>query len=224
VLGGTAVGGQDFVTNSGTLSWADGDISPKTFDVGLLNDQQTGTNKTVFLALSNAIGGATLGSQSNAVLTITNTTPPPSAYAAWKSNHFGINANNTAVAGDNSDPDGDGIPNILEYAFGSDPNVANTNKPLAGAAISNQFQIQFNRNLSATDLTYSAQARFGLSDDWSNIMTFLPSSGWQTNSPGSSVIESPPIGVPPDAHVQVIITDPVDPASTNRFFHLKVQP
>jgi hypothetical protein len=223
VLGGTAVGGEDYVTNSGTLIWVDGDTSPKTFDIALLNNQQAGTNKTVFLTLSNPTGGALLGSQSNAVLTITNTTPPPSAYAIWKSNHFGANTNNPAIAGDNADPDGDGIANILEYAFGSDPNVADTNKPLVGGTISNQFQLQFNRNLSATDLTYSARAGFGFPGNWSNVMTFLPGSGWQTNTPGSTVIESDPIGSPPDQHVQVIITDPVDPASTNRFFQLNIQ-
>ncbi len=223
VLGGTAVGGEDYVTNAGTLSWIDGDSSPKTFDVALLNNQQPGTNKTVFLALSNPTGGALLGSQSNAVLTITNTAPPPSAYAIWKSNHFGTNASNPAIAGDNADPDGDGIVNILEYAFGSDPNVADTNKPVIGTAVANQFQLQFNRNTAATDLTFSARAAADFSGNWSNIMTFMPGSGWQTNLPGSTAIESDPVGAPPDAHVQVIITDPVDPASTNRFFQLKVQ-
>ena len=54
-------------------------------------------------------------------------------------------------------------------------------------------------------------------------MTFHPNSGWQTNTPGATVIESDPIGSPPDDHVQGFITDPVDPASTNRFFQLKIQ-
>ena len=103
-----------------------------------------------------------------------------------------------------------------------DPNAANTNKPFVGGSISNQFQIEFNRNLSATDLTYSARAAFGFPQNWSNIMTFVPSSGWQTNAPGSTIIESAPVGSPPDQHVQVIITDPVDPTSTNRFFQLTI--
>ena len=168
--GGTAVAGQDYVATSGTLSWNSGDTNSKTFNVTLLNSLQAGTNQTIFLTLSNAAGGAYLGTQSTAVLTITNTAPAPTAYALWKANHFGVNATNPAIAGDNADPDGDGIINILEFAFGSDPNVAGTNKPLVGAAVSNQFQLQFNRNLSATDLTYSAQAAFGCGRlDWSNV-------------------------------------------------------
>ena len=221
---GTAVEGQDYVAASGTLIWSDGDANPKTFDISILNNSQGSTNKTVFLTLSNVSGGAYLGSPSTAVLTITNSAPAPSAYAIWKTTHFGDNANDPLIAGDNADPDGDGVPNILEYAFGTDPNVADLNKPVTGIVLSNQFQLQFNRNLSATDLTYTAQAAFGFPGEWSNVVTFLPNTGWQTNTPGSTVIESEPTGEPPDQQVQVIITDPVTPATTNRFFQLKIQP
>jgi len=222
---GTAVEGQDYTATSGSLDWVGGDTNSKSFNVALLNNSQAGTNRTVFLTLSDPTGGAYLSSPSSAILTITNIPPPPSlsSYATWQFAHFGVNTNDPAIAGDNADPDGDGIANILEYAFGSDPNVTDTNKPLVGATVSNQFQLQFNRSISATDLTYTAQAAFGFSGEWSNVMTFLPNSGWQTNTPGATVIESDPIGSPPDDHVQVIITDPVDPASTNRFFQLKIQ-
>jgi hypothetical protein len=159
-------------------------------------------------------------------LTITNTTPPPSAYAVWKSFHFGANANNPAIAGDTADPDGDGLATALEYALGSDPNVADTNRPVLGSIISNHFELQFNRNTSATDVTYLVRATLGFTNNWSNLVTRLPGGGWLTNAPGSTVTESPVSNSPPDAHVQVTITDPVDttdPAATNRFFQLKVQ-
>lgn len=221
--GGTAVAGQDYVATAGTLTWNSGETNSKTFIVPLLNNFQPGTNKTIVLTLSNAVGGAYLVTPSTAVVTITNVAPPPSAYAVWKSNHFGTNASDPSIAGDNADPDGDGIANILEYAFGSDPNVPDTAKPVLGLTVSNQFQLQFNRNISATDLTYTAQAAFGFPGDWSNVVTFLPNSGWQTNTPGATVIESDPTGSGPDDHVQVIITDPVDPTTTNRYFQLKIQ-
>lgn len=220
----TAVDGQDYVATSGTLNWSSGDTNSKTFTVTILNNPQSSTNKTIFLTLSNATGGSYLGTPATAVLTITNTAPPPqSAYTFWKSTHFGTNASDPTIAGDNADPDGDGIPNILEYAFGTDPNVADANKPIIGTTVSNQFQLQFYRNLSATDLTYTAQATFGFGGEWSNLVTFLPNIGWETNTTGSTVTEFEPTGSPPDDHVQVIITDPVDPASTNRFFQLKIQ-
>lgn len=40
--------------------------------------------------------------------------------AAWRQTHFG-SANNTGDAADAADPDFDGMPNILEYAFGLQP-------------------------------------------------------------------------------------------------------
>ncbi len=221
--GGSAIAGQDYTATSGTLNWASGDTAAKTFNILILNNSQAGT-RTVFLTLSNATGGAYLSSPSNAVLTITNITPPLSSYATWKLAHFGVNATNSVVAGDNADPDGDGVPNILEYAFGTDPMTANTTHPLLGIAISNHFNLQFNRNLSATDLTYSAAANFGFPGIWSNLATYLPGTGWTTNTPGSTVTESGTNGSPPNQTVGVIITDPVDPATTNRIFRLQVHP
>src|SRR5207249_6989057 len=41
------------------------------------------------------------------------------AYEAWKFAHFGANANNSVIAGDFADPDGDRIQNLLEYAVAS---------------------------------------------------------------------------------------------------------
>lgn len=217
--GGTAVAGQDYVSTSGTLSWASGDVSPKTFNVTLLPNQQAGTSKTIFLTLSNATGGAYITAQSNAVLSIAAT-----AYGVWKSSHFGANANNPAISGDAADPDNDGIPNFLEYAFGSDPNSADTNRPLAGTLVSSHFQLQFNRNTAATNLTYSVGATPSFDITWSNLATYVPGTGWVTNTPGSIVTESGPTGSAPDQHVQVTVTDPVNTASSNRFFRLNVQP
>jgi hypothetical protein len=224
VPGGTAVPGTDYVSASGTLNWLDGDTSSKTFNITLLNNPSSGTNKTVFLALSNAAGGAYLGTQSSSVLTITNSNVED-AYSLWKSSHFGADADNPDIAGDNADPDHDGIPNLLEYAIGSDPNSADTNSPVAGTMVSPGFQIQFNRNTSATGLTYTVQATPAFPGGWSDLMTYVPGTGWVTNAPGSTVTESAPVGSPPDEHVQVTITDPTDTTTApSRFFQLKVQP
>lgn len=42
-------------------------------------------------------------------------------YDQWKQTHFGANATNAAIAGDNADPDKDGIPNLLEFMTDSIP-------------------------------------------------------------------------------------------------------
>ena len=215
---GTAIDGQDYTNTSGTLNWADGDSAPKSFEIPLVSGQPAATNKTIFLTLSNATGGAYMGSQSNAVLTIIE-----SAYDIWKFSHFGTNATDPDIAGDMADPDHDGILNGLEFAFGFDPNSPNPNPPVAGSIVSNLFQLQFNRNLSATDLTYTVQASPFLGDGaWSNVVTCL-GGVWITNTPGATVTESAPSGTPPDQSVQVTVTDPTDVTSTNRFFQLKVQ-
>jgi len=220
---GTAIAGQDYVSASGTLSWAAGDTSPKTFNVTLLNNPTANGSNTFSVTLSNAVGGAYLGAQSTSTVTVVTVASP---YSIWKSTHFGTNASNSAIAGDNADPDGDGIPNILEYAFGTDPNSPDPKTSLGGTIVSNHFQLQFNRNTSATDLTYTAVMGPILTGPWSNLMTFT-GGNWITNLPGATVTESDPTGSPPDQHVQVIITDPTDASSTNApdgFYRLQVHP
>ncbi|HMQ04066.1 MAG TPA: Calx-beta domain-containing protein [Pyrinomonadaceae bacterium] len=66
---GTATSGSDYTAVSGTLNWADGDASAKTFMIPIIDDQLQEGDETVNIALSNATG-ATLGAPVNAVLTI----------------------------------------------------------------------------------------------------------------------------------------------------------
>lgn len=77
---GTATAGQDFTPTSGTLTWADGDSSSKTFKVTVVNDTIQESSETVLLALASPTGGATLDdTQKTATLTILdNDGPPPS--------------------------------------------------------------------------------------------------------------------------------------------------
>jgi subtilisin-like proprotein convertase family protein len=77
---GTAVSGSDYQPFIGTLSWADADQSTKTFSIKLLKPSTaTETQKTLDVTLSDPTGGATLGAQSTAVVTISPDpqAPPP---------------------------------------------------------------------------------------------------------------------------------------------------
>lgn len=47
-----------------------------------------------------------------------------SPFAAWQGEQFGEDAENELVSGAAADPDGDGLINLLEYAFVLDPQVA----------------------------------------------------------------------------------------------------
>src|ERR1700722_2565413 len=74
---GTAVAGTDFTAASGTLNWADGDASSKSFSVAISNASPFSGNKSLSVTLSNASGGASLGSPSSATVTISGDASPP---------------------------------------------------------------------------------------------------------------------------------------------------
>ncbi len=68
---GTATAGSDYTAAGGTLSLADG-VTSDTFSVAITDDGDDESNETVTLTLSNAGGGATLGTPFTATLTITD--------------------------------------------------------------------------------------------------------------------------------------------------------
>jgi hypothetical protein len=217
VPGGAATPGVDYVSTNGTLTWASGDSSSKTFSVTLLDDNVAEGNETVNLVLSNS-SGAYLGTQTTAVLTIVE-----DAYETWKLAHFGPSANNNVIAGDYADPDGDGIPNLLEFAVASDPNKASPDATISGAIATNHFQLSLRRNTAATNLTYTVQAANTLGA-WTDVMTYTGAAGWIPNIVGATASESAPVGTFPDAFVNVAITDPaqVVPGEASRFYRFLV--
>lgn len=135
----------------------------------------------------------------------------------WKTFHFGNNATNATVAGDFADPDGDGMVNLLEYALGTDPLVADSGDLFSAAVVGGHAQVSFNRNASATDLTYVLETAPDLAT-WTPVITHTNPSGW---TGGASATEAPPSALPPDQTVQVTI-DLGAPSSTAQFVRLRV--
>jgi hypothetical protein len=139
----------------------------------------------------------------------------------WKTANFGANAGNPAIAGDTADPDNDRLPNIWEYALGSNPNAADaTRRPTASIA-SSRFRMQLSRNLSATNLTYMAQRSTRIEGPWTTLLTYTWAGGWATNSPGATVSEGSAAGAPPNQYVPVTISDTAP--TTRSFFRVLVQ-
>ena len=71
-LSGTAIGNEDYVPDTASLIFADGDTS-KTITVALVNDTVAEAEESFSLVLSNAQGGASLGAPATTVATVTIT-------------------------------------------------------------------------------------------------------------------------------------------------------
>ncbi|MFM6406453.1 MAG: Calx-beta domain-containing protein, partial [Microcystis sp.] len=66
---GSAIAGEDYTNTPITVTFANGETS-KTVTIPLINDSIYEPTETVNLTLSNPTGGATLGTQQTAILTI----------------------------------------------------------------------------------------------------------------------------------------------------------
>ena len=73
---GTAVAGQDYQAASGTLDFADGEVS-RTISISILDDTVYEVDEAFTLSLSNPTGGAVLGTQTNASVTLLDDDPLP---------------------------------------------------------------------------------------------------------------------------------------------------
>ena len=73
---GSATAGSDYTNTSGTLSWANGDTAGKTITVPILDDSVFEGDETFTVALSSVSGGAALGTNATATVTIVDNDPP----------------------------------------------------------------------------------------------------------------------------------------------------
>jgi hypothetical protein len=74
---GTATAGSDYTSTSGTLSWSDGDSAAKTFAVTIASDAGVEGNETFLATISSATGGASLGPDFTATITIVDDDSAP---------------------------------------------------------------------------------------------------------------------------------------------------
>jgi len=90
---GTAIAGSDYNNTPITVNFAPGETS-KTVNIPIINDSQLEADETVNLSLSNPTGGAILGTQTTAVLTIINDDLPKPGTISFNSNSYTVNENN----------------------------------------------------------------------------------------------------------------------------------
>jgi hypothetical protein len=93
-----------------------------------------------------------------------------SGFTAWSSG-YGLTGTNTLAS---DDADADGVPNLLEYAFGSSP-VAGLERILPTQKVTNsRISMVVPRNLQATDITYHVEWSPDLIS-WLPLTNFTPS-------------------------------------------------
>ena len=128
----------------------------------------------------------------------------------WRFANFGT-ANNSGIAADNADPDNDGLVNILEYAFNTNPNASNSS-PILTALVSNHLRLTFKRtHPSPADITYLFDVTDNLvSGPWQSGPAFITLSVTD-NSDGTEtvqVIDNAPVSVSPAHFLRVSVSSP----------------
>ncbi|RYD24127.1 MAG: hypothetical protein EOP88_01375 [Verrucomicrobiaceae bacterium] len=141
---------------------------------------------------SNITGGFTLGTvgndstgepvashgsfslQQNATSVTLVYTPGGSPRETWQQANFGDNWNNPLVSGDSADPDNDGVSNLLERAFGGNPNTSEAAILPLPDETAPLLSIIYRKSVAATDLVFTVQESADLVTPW------LPAEGSST--------------------------------------------
>ncbi len=115
---------------------------------------------------------------------IGNAAPTEDGFTDWVSTYFTEDERaNPGITGPASDPDADALPNLVEYALGTDPSVSQPS-PLTVHADADGFMVHYPMNSAATDL----RLRPEISDDlqsWQDATALgtpidaAPHSGWR---------------------------------------------
>lgn len=116
-IAGSAIANTDYTALSGTLTIPSGQSSA-VIPVNPIANNRATSSPTVQLTL-NDDPGYFVDSPGTATVTIQEITP----FQAWEMSPsvFGANATVPGIGGESADPNHNGVPNFLEYAFNSDP-------------------------------------------------------------------------------------------------------
>ncbi|NEQ47521.1 MAG: hypothetical protein F6K00_29855 [Leptolyngbya sp. SIOISBB] len=95
---GTARAPGDYNGTPITVTFADGDDTPQTVEIPIVDDAQFEPDETVSLSLANLTGGAAFGAQRNATLTIANDDAAIPGVLAFSGSQFSVREDGTAIA------------------------------------------------------------------------------------------------------------------------------
>ncbi len=132
----------------------------------------------------------------------------PTQYQAYLATYFtSQQLADPTITGDSADPDHDGICNLLEYAFGSDPTKANLSQLPAASVQNGYLTISLIERVAPTDVTYTVEV--------SSDMTTWSSGSGATTQISATAIDS--------ATQRVVVRDnTLTSAATKRFIRVRV--
>ncbi len=144
---------------------------------------------------------------------------PSGGYNQWVSDHFTEQEiGDLLIVGQDADPDRDGLPNAIEYAFGTEPREGGADLALARVSPevvqiggANRLRLRFTlpANLPP-DVHYEVEVSDDL-DQWEAITEMQGSPNWSTGASSSIV-------TPVNNRSQHIITDDATPAPAGKRF------
>ena len=175
---------------AGTSPQAVDFYSPDTFNFTTLDvsaDGKTLTVKSIGMDATAQNAGIEYanGPQARTIFSFQIDAPTP--IQAWRTYYLG-SAANSGNSADTFDSDGDGIPNLLEYALGSNPTVATGVDGVAAlphasvseseTTLSDRLSLVFNLDIPVPgDITYTVQATDDLTT-WTDVATKVGTGSW----------------------------------------------
>ena len=206
-VGGTALKFSGSSVSIGNTAWKLYTSDP--INVG------AGSQNLIFGRINNAGGGNAQGGVFIDGVTMTRygtvtIVVGPAPYDAWKQTNFTTQQlAQSSVSGDLSDPDHDGVPNLIEYGLGTDPNKTSMIGLPTLSTTGDYLSLTFTRQKWAADITYRIEATGDLTSSWTEI--------WSSSSV--------PYGGGNNASESVTVQDSVSVSSASthrRFMRLKI--
>ena len=160
-IAGSASNGVDFAALSGSVTLAS-NATAQTVTITPVPDNLAESNETVVLTLAVPVG-CVIAASSNATVTILD-----KPFDAWRFTQFTPAENtNSTISGDMADPDGDSVPNLLEYSFGRQPKIADAVVP--SLTFSNDYlMLTYQRpHPVPSDIQYIGETSGDLAGSWS---------------------------------------------------------
>ncbi len=165
---GSAVSGTHFLPLPASVTFPAGQGST-TLQVTPIADSIAQGNRTVIVAAAADFTSVRDPAQT-AVVTIEDKPAD-----AWRTVNFSpAELTDPSISGDNADPDGDALPNLIEYALGLPPKSPSLS-PVPTIDAGGYLTLSVTKNPAATDITWGAQVTDDFTTWLSAVLTHTPS-------------------------------------------------